>query len=1017
MGVRASKDSWLPQPALHLSIMTVCLLLASTVTRASDLIQQQSATAVTQSSITVNLPSAVLPGDALIVTIANDAVYAQSVAGGGITAGGWTLAAQSCAHECSQVWYGLHSNGSSSSVVVTFSQSADISVNVSEYSGVTGVDKVVNANGASTSVSPGSLNLARKYDLIIEAAGIHGASISGGPASGFTALAAGNNPAGYPLLETAYFTTSTPTGTYSTTWTLPQSEAWDALAVAFTGNNIVQESIGSAADSASLNLTLSAAPQDGDALVLSIVDGANYATSVSGGGVTWTRAAGSCEHECVEIWYGLNSNGSNRAVEIAYPSAGDITGEITELAGIAGLDTTGANNDGTSTDVSTSTVTPANANDFLLASAGINGSTVTNGPSGAWSALGSTSPAPAGTAIEPAYAIVTQTGAFSTSWTLSSATGWDTVIAAFELSPLVQQATGTSSGSSTVSVSLPSNPAAGDALVLSVTNGGGQTVSSVSGGGTSWTRAGASCDHVCTELWYGLDSSGSGKVITVTYGGATNAAANVSEFSGINGFDGFTSGYGVSTTASTDSLSTTNANDVLVGTAGIDYTSISGGPSNSFIPLASASAGSDALLEGAYDVSTSSGSLATGWTVPEAVGWDSGILALKTATAFSQAVQSSPQYYGPGINMVSLNNFALDSAAEYVDYTFTAQQTGSINTLMPYFVDCKIETSNPCTTGSGLYGSGDGAELQVDVYPDNGSGEPDMGAQPLGSITPFWVCGGGAITSACRVLSNTFRELDFEQAVSVVAGTEYHIVFRNIASDPTTNFSSLDEILSPASLTCPNVSNAAQPTFAPSQLGILRSSDGGSTWGPASGNSCNTPIVDLTYSNGFHQGNGYTDVGEFTAAIGGSDDIVREVFTVGGSSKTVNAVSVFVNLVSGSEGLWVALQNSSGTVLAKGQAMPNSGSFSFWRTYQFSSPVTLQSGQTYQLVLTATSTYSAQALENGSQNGEPFSSDTVWSATGAEAQFSTNGGSTWTEWEDDGAPGEVADLMFYFTLQ
>jgi len=391
-------------------------------------------------------------------------------------------------------------------------------------------------------------------------------------------------------------------------------------------------------------------------------------------------------------------------------------------------------------------------------------------------------------------------------------------------------------------------------------------------------------------------------------------------------------------------------------------------------------------------------------------------LALDVATPTSAGQSSSP-YYGPGINMIALNNFALDSAEEYVDYTFTAQQTGSVDTLMPYFVNCKTETSNECTTGAGLYGSGDGAEMQINVYPDNGSGQPDMNATPLGGITPFWVCGGGAITEACRTQANTFRKLSFEQPVSVVAGTEYHIVFRNIASDPADNFSSVDESWSPASLTCPNVANPAQPTFTANQLGLLKSSDGGSTWGPASGNSCNTPIVDIGYSNGFHQGDGYTYIGDFTAAIGGSNDIVREVFTVGGSNKTVSAVSVDVNLVSGAEGLWVALQNSSGTVLAKGQAMPNAGSFSFWRTCKFSTPVALQSGQTYRLVLTATGTYSASALENGSQNGEPFSPDTVWSATNDQAQFSTNGGSTWTEWQQVAGTNEVADLMFYFTLQ
>ena len=378
---------------------------------------------------------------------------------------------------------------------------------------------------------------------------------------------------------------------------------------------------------------------------------------------------------------------------------------------------------------------------------------------------------------------------------------------------------------------------------------------------------------------------------------------------------------------------------------------------------------------------------------------------------------SSSQYFGPGINMISLNNFALDSASEYVDYTFIAQQTGSVESVMPYFVDCKILASDPCAIGAGLYGGGNGAELQVNVYPDNGSGKPDMGAHPLGSVTPFWVCGGGLITSVCRQTSYTFRTLKFEQAIPVVAGTEYHVVFRNIASSPTVNFSSLDASLSPTSLSCPTVNSPAQPTFAPSQLGVMRSSDGGSTWGPGSGSDCNTPIVDIAYSSGFHQGNGYTYIGGFTAAIGGSEDMVREQFTVGGSNKSVTGVSVDVNLVSGSEGLWAALEDSSGKVLAKGPAMKGSGTFSFWRTCKFNSPVTLASGQTYHLVLTATNSYSAGAVENGSQNGEPFSPDTVWSATNAQAQFSTNDGTTWNNWEQSDGTSETADLMFYFTLQ
>lgn len=391
-------------------------------------------------------------------------------------------------------------------------------------------------------------------------------------------------------------------------------------------------------------------------------------------------------------------------------------------------------------------------------------------------------------------------------------------------------------------------------------------------------------------------------------------------------------------------------------------------------------------------------------------------LYVGTGSPSSPGGQSSSQYFGPGINMISLNNLALDSPTAYVDYTFTAQQTGSIETLRPYFVACKVNANDPCATGAGLYGAGNGADVAITIYPDNGSGKPDMSAHPLGKIAPFWVCGGGKITSACRQQTYAFPKLGFGQPVSVDAGTEYHIVFQNIASGPGANFASLDASWSQSSMSCPNVGDPAQPTFAPSQLGLLKSNDAGSSWGPASGNTCNTPILDIGYSNGFHQGNGYTMVSNFRATIGGSADMVRELFTVGGSDKTVAALSVFVNPISGSEGLYAALEDSSGHTLAKGEAMPDSGRFSFWRTWKFSSPITLQSGRTYRLVLTGTSTYSAGALENGSQNAEPFSADTVWSAANAEAQFSTDGGGTWNEWQADGS-NEVADLMFYFALQ
>lgn len=97
---------------------------------------------------------------------------------------------------------------------------------------------------------------------------------------------------------------------------------------------------------------------------------------------------------------------------------------------------------------------------------------------------------------------------------------------------LVQQATN-SQGSGTSLVVTISAPAAGNALVV-LSGSNSAAISSISGGGVTWTLLNAGpFAFYASEIWYGLNSSGSGTTVTITYAGSTRAGAIVAEFSGV----------------------------------------------------------------------------------------------------------------------------------------------------------------------------------------------------------------------------------------------------------------------------------------------------------------------------------------------------------------------------------------------------------------------------------------------------------------------------------------------------
>jgi hypothetical protein len=196
----------------------------------------------------------------------------------------------------------------------------------------------------------------------------------------------------------------------------------------------------------------------------------------------------------------------------------------------------------------------------------------------------------------------------------------------------VQQKIATYSSASSVVATLAAAPHPGSALVLFSANNN-VSVTAVTGGGVTWVQSSSGGTHSAIDIWYGLNSSGSGTAITVTYANATGSGGvNLSEFSGIatsNALDvapATTSG--ISTSPTTPSAVTTNAHDLIVGAvADTDLAATTGGPTNSFTALTEA-ANANKIVP-AYRIVSATGSYNTSRTEGND-GWDTAILALKS---------------------------------------------------------------------------------------------------------------------------------------------------------------------------------------------------------------------------------------------------------------------------------------------------------------------------------------------------------------------------------------------------
>lgn len=256
--------------------------------------------------------------------------------------------------------------------------------------------------------------------------------------------------------------------------------------------------------------------------------------------------------------------------------------------------------------------------------------------------------------------------------------------------------------------------------------------------------------------------------------------------------------------------------------------------------------------------------------------------------------------------------------------------------------------------------------------------------------------------------------LTFPAPASLTAGELYHVVFDNVDAAPTANWIALNDLFYWGSPLTPH-----QPTFS-NDFAVLYATP--TAWAVQANDS---PIFDLAYANGTHDGMGYIGpMGQYFGSISGFSSMVREHFTVSGGARTVTSASVKVKRISGTSPLTIRLETGNGTLIESVDvpassialgSLPTSDNAAAlggntWAMATFVSRHILAAGATYNLVLaTAADTqYVAVPIQEGTTKGM-----LSFCFTDGDGQRTTDGGSSWAylyPYLDNGRQ----DLQFYF---
>jgi len=359
---------------------------------------------------------------------------------------------------------------------------------------------------------------------------------------------------------------------------------------------------------------------------------------------------------------------------------------------------------------------------------------------------------------------------------------------------------------------------------------------------------------------------------------------------------------------------------------------------------------------------------------------------------------TTPLPYGPGIGTDTIANLITGVDQTAVSQMFRADTTGT-----PTWHRWVLKMG-------GAYSGTTTGEHRVSIQTDNGAGLPS------GTILDQYTVHTGQTTGHYNWAFDG-------QNATLTAGNIYHLVIENMeGTNSSTRYFSVNNIL----IFAPQAGRPRQPRYADADLGVLVRKPGG--WEIA---SQYTPTFDLTYYGGHHQGQGYVDMQSASGSVISGNSMVRERFTVSGAQRTVTTAWVRLMRTSGTGALTVRLEDSGGSLIDSGTIaaasvqleedtsdpgnglpdhMGSDGQAGRWVSATFTTPQTLQSGQTYNLRLScaAGTTYWMRLIKEGYANGY-----TAGHFDDGYAEESTNGGTSW------GAPSGITagqgDLQFYLT--
>jgi len=355
-----------------------------------------------------------------------------------------------------------------------------------------------------------------------------------------------------------------------------------------------------------------------------------------------------------------------------------------------------------------------------------------------------------------------------------------------------------------------------------------------------------------------------------------------------------------------------------------------------------------------------------------------------SASAASSLGMLNRGIYGTGIGYDTKANLWIGgSERQKVAIKFKATTTSALKSVR--FVQ----------RGGTGYSRGTGGTMTISVRADNGAGHPSTTSLAQRSYTPRNP--GGAWEK--------YDPVTFSRPATLTAGKIYYIVFTNAS---TSNYISVNSVYVYNAPTSPR-----QPMFSDSEYGLMYTSG---SWGALARGY--TPVVDLAYANGAHDGQSYYEAMiDRYATISGASKMARERFTVSGGNRTVRSASLRLRRSAGTSPLVMTLETSAGSAIesvrvaaaripASAPGRDNGGAV--WVTANFSSPHVLSNGSSYNLRISTASgtTYTTFPVRAGTDKGIG-----AFAFSGGTGQSTTNR-STWR----DMYAYSHQDLQFYFTL-